>query len=114
MGIAGRGAGTPEAPFGDPGMFALGNPAVLAAAFQGAGFRDVTVEVARVQRRFPSLSVAMQNVRDLLPEIPQLLMHATDAQRASVWTEIEGALRQFDGADEFVVPQSYVIGVGTK
>jgi SAM-dependent methyltransferase len=114
MGIAGRCAGTPNAPFGDPGLFALGDPAMLAAAYRGAGFREVTVEVARVQRRFPSLGVAVQNVRDLLPEIPQLLMHATDAERASVWAEIESALRQFDGADEFVVPQSYVIGVGTK
>ena len=114
MGIAGRCAGTPNAPFGDPGLFALGDPAMLAAAYRGAGFREVTVEVARVQRRFPSLGVAVQNVRDLLPEIPQLLMHATDAERASVWAEIESALGQFDGADEFVVPQSYVIGVGTK
>jgi SAM-dependent methyltransferase len=114
MGIAGRCAGTPNAPFGDPGLFALGDPAMLAAAYRGAGFREVTVEVVRVQRRFPSLGVAVQNVRDLLPEIPQLLMHATDAERASVWAEIESALRQFDGADEFVVPQSYVIGVGTK
>jgi SAM-dependent methyltransferase len=114
VGIAGRGAGTPEAPFGDPGLFALGDPTMLAAAFRDTGFREVTVEVARVQRRFPSLGVAIQNVRDLLPEIPQLLMQATDAERASVWAEIEGALRQFDGAGEFVVPQTYVIGVGTK
>src|SRR5262245_56657248 len=32
MGIAARRAGTPHAPFGDPGMFALGDPALLAAA----------------------------------------------------------------------------------
>jgi hypothetical protein len=37
-----------------------------------ARFRDVTVEAARVQRRFPSLAVAMQNVRDLLPEISEV------------------------------------------
>src|SRR5262245_45507059 len=114
LGIAGRRAGTPQAPFGDPGMFALGDPAVLAAAYRDAGFREVTIEAAHVQRRFPSLEVAVQNVRDLLPEIPQLLMHATDAERAAAWTEIEAALRQFDGADEFVVPQTYLIGVGTK
>jgi hypothetical protein len=95
-------------------MFALGEPAMLATVYRGAGFREVTVEVARVKRRFPSLAAAMQNVRDILPEIPQLLMHATDDERASVWAEIESALRQFDGADEFVVPQSFVIGVGTK
>jgi ubiquinone/menaquinone biosynthesis C-methylase UbiE len=114
VGIAGRCAGTPQAPFDDPGLFALGDPAVLAETYRDAGFREVTVEVARVQRRFPSLAVAIQNVRDTLPEIPQLLTLATDAERAAAWAEIEGALRQFDGADEFVVPQTYLIGVGTK
>ncbi len=114
MGIAARRAGTPQAPFGDPGMFALGDPAVLAAAYRDGGFREVAVEAAPVQRRFQSLAVAVQNVRDLLPEIPRLLMDATDAERAAAWAEIETALRQFDGADEFVVPQTYLIGVGTK
>jgi len=114
MGVAGRHAGIPQAPFGDPGMFALGDPAVLAAAYRDGGFREVTIEAATVQRRFPSLAVAMQNVRDLLPEIPQLLMRATDAERAEVWAAIEGALRQYDGIDGFVVSQTYLIGVGTK
>jgi ubiquinone/menaquinone biosynthesis C-methylase UbiE len=60
MGIAARRAGTPQAPFGDPGMFALGDPGVLAAAYQDAGFREVAVEAAPVQGRFPSLAVAVQ------------------------------------------------------
>ena len=114
MGIAARLAGTPQAPFGDPGLFALGDPAVLVAAYRAAGFREVAVESAPVQRRFPSLAAAVQSVRDHLPEIPQLLMHATDAERAAAWAEIEAALRQFDGAAGFVVPQTYLIGVGTK
>src|SRR5262249_51164288 len=114
MGIAARRAGTPRAPFGDPGMFALGDPAVLAAADWEAGFREVAVEAAPVQRRFPSLAVAVQRLRDSLPEITQLLMHATNAERAAAWAEIEVALRQFDGTDEFVVPHTYLIAVGTK
>ena len=32
----------------------------------------------------------------------------------AAWAEIEDALRQYDGVDEFVVPQTYLIGVGTK
>ncbi len=114
MGVAGRHAGAPQAPFGDPGLFALGDPVVLEAVYRDAGFRDVTVEAARVQRRFPSLAVAMQNVRDLLPEIPQLLMQTTETERAAAWAEIEDAVRQYDNVDEFVAPQSYLIGVGTK
>ena len=114
MGIAGRYAGTPQAPFGDPGMFALGDPATLAAAYRDAGFREVSVQTARVERRFPSFAAAMQNVRDILPEIPQLLMQVTDAARAEAWAEIEDALRQFDGDQEFVVPHTFLIAAGTK
>jgi len=106
MGIAGRHAGAPQAPFGDPGLFALGDPVVLEAVYRDAGFRDVTVEAAPVQRRFPSLAVAMQNVRDLLPEIPQLLMQATETEREAAWAEIEDALRQYDNADEIVALRS--------
>jgi SAM-dependent methyltransferase len=114
MEIVGRRAGAPQAPFGDPGLFALGDPDVLAAVYRNAGFHDVTVEAASVQRRFPSLAVAVQSVRDQLPEIPQLLMHASDTEHAAAWAEIEDALRQYVGVDEFVVPQTYLIGVGTK
>jgi hypothetical protein len=78
------------------------------------GFRDVTVEAARVHRRFSSLAVAIQNVRDLLPEIRQLLMQATETERDAAWAEIEDALRQYDNTDEIVAPQMYLIGVGTK
>jgi ubiquinone/menaquinone biosynthesis C-methylase UbiE len=114
MGIAGRRAGVPQTPFGDPGMFALGDPAVLAAVYQDAGFRHVTVEAVPFQRRYPSLAVAMQNVRDLLPEISRMLMHVSETERAAAWAEIEDALRAFDGIEGFVGPQTYLIGVGTK
>ena len=114
MRIAGRHAGAPRAPFGDPGLFALGDPVALEAVYRDAGFRDVTVEAVPVQRRFPSLAVAMQNIRDLLPEIPQLLIQATETEREAAWAEIEDALRQYDNVDEIVAPQTYLIGVGTK
>jgi ubiquinone/menaquinone biosynthesis C-methylase UbiE len=114
MGVAGCHARAPRAPFGDPGLFALGDPVVLEAVYRDAGFRDVIVEAAPVQRRFPSLAVAMQNVRDLLPEIPQLLMQATETEREAAWAEIEDAVRQYDNADEIVASQTYLIGVGTK
>ena len=114
MGIAGRYAGTPQAPFGDPGMFALGDPATLAAAYRDAGFREVSVQTARVERRFPSLAAAMQNVRDILPETQALLRHVSEAERAAAWAEIEGSLRQFEGEGEFVVPHAFLIAAGTK
>jgi ubiquinone/menaquinone biosynthesis C-methylase UbiE len=114
MATAGRRAGTPLAPFGDPGMFALGEPSVLEGVYERAGFRDVAVEALAVQRRFASLDEAMQICRDTLPEIPELLVHLSDTERESVWTEIEEALRRFEGAEGFTASQTYLIGVGAK
>ena len=114
MAIAGRRAGTPLAPSEDPGMFALGDRTVLKATFDQAGFLDVAVEAVSVVRRFASLAEGMQNCRDVLPEIAQLMAHLSTAEREAVWTEIEDSMRQFDGADGFLVPQTYLIGVGTK
>src|SRR5262245_8155277 len=45
LAIARRHAGLPPAPFEDPGMFALGDPAVLRRTLERAGFREVAVEI---------------------------------------------------------------------
>ena len=112
--IAARHAGTPEAPFGDPGMFALGEPHVLQAAFERAGFREVDVEAVTIQRQFGSLIAAIQNCRDILPEVSELLVHRSEAEREAAWMDIEHALRTFERVDGFVAPQTYLIGVGTR
>jgi ubiquinone/menaquinone biosynthesis C-methylase UbiE len=112
--VAGRRAGTPRAPFEDPGMFALGDPTVFRAAFERAGFRDVAVESVSVVRRYASLADGMQTCRDILPEVSELMAHLSRAERDSAWTEIQESMHQFEGADGFLVPQTYLIGVGTK
>src|SRR5262245_50213740 len=55
LAIARRHAGLPPAPFEDPGMFALGEPAVLRGTLERAGFREVAVEIVASTQRFPSL-----------------------------------------------------------
>ena len=70
LAIARRHAGLPPAPFEDPGMFALGDPAVLRSAFERAGFREVAVEIVASAQRFPSLAAAMEHRRNSLPEMP--------------------------------------------
>jgi hypothetical protein len=46
--------------------------------------------------------------------IAQLMAHLSEAERDAAWTEIEESMRQFEGADGFLVPQTYLIGVGTS
>jgi ubiquinone/menaquinone biosynthesis C-methylase UbiE len=112
--IARRHAGLPPAPFEDPGMFALGDPAVLRAAFEQAGFREIHVEAVASEQRFPSLAAAMQQRRNSLPELRPILARLSDAERDAVWHEIEAVMRQFEGADGVVVPHERLLGVGIK
>ena len=72
LAIARRHAGLPPAPFEDPGMFALGDPAVLRKVFEQAGFREVAVEIVPSAQRFPSFAAAMEHRRNSLPEMSLL------------------------------------------
>lgn len=112
--IVRRHAGLPPAPFEDPGMFALGDPAVLRKAFERAGFREVAVEIVPSAQQFPSLAAAMEHRRNSLPEMRPLLEQMSDAKREAVWKEIETVMRQFERSDGVVVPTERLVAVGTK
>ena len=112
--IARRHAGLPPAPFEDPGLFALGDPAVLRSAFERAGFREVAVEITASAQRFPSLAAAMEHRRNSLPEMRPFLDQLSDAKRDAVWKEIETVMRQFERSDGVIVPTERLVAVGTK
>ena len=77
LAIARRHLGLPPAPFEDPGMFALGDPAVLRGAFERSGFRDVAVEIVPSSQRFASVAAAMEHRRNSLPEMRPFLERMT-------------------------------------
>jgi len=114
LAIARRHAGLPPAPFEDPGMFALGDPAVLRSAFERAGFREVAVEIVASAQRFPSLAAAMMHRRNSLPEMRPFFEQISDAKREAVWKEIEMVMRQFERSDGVIVPTERLVAVGTK
>jgi len=114
LAIARRHAGLPPAPFEDPGMFALGDPAVLRSAFEKAGFREVAVEIVASDQRFPSLSEAMEHRRNSLPEMRPILGQMSQDKGDAVWKEIEMIIRRFERSDGIVVPTERLVAVGTK
>jgi ubiquinone/menaquinone biosynthesis C-methylase UbiE len=114
LAIARRHAGLPPAPFEDPGMFALGDPAVLRSTFERAGFREVAVEIVPSAQRFPSLAAAMEQRRNSLPEMRPYLDQMSDTKREAVWQEIEMVMRQFERDDGVFVPAERLIAVGTR
>jgi ubiquinone/menaquinone biosynthesis C-methylase UbiE len=115
LAIARRHAGLPPAPFEDPGMFALGDPAVLRSAFERSGFRDVAVEIVPSSQRFASVAAAMEHRRNSLPEMRPFLERMSEAEREAVWKEIETVIRRFEQSDgTVIVPTERLVAVGTK
>ena len=114
LAIARRHAGLPPAPFEDPGMFALGDPAVLRGTLERAGFREVAVEIVASTQRFPSLAAAMEHRQNSLPEMRPFLEQISDAKREAVWKEIEMVMRRFERSDGVIVPTERLVAVGTK
>jgi ubiquinone/menaquinone biosynthesis C-methylase UbiE len=114
LAIARRHAGLPPAPFEDPGMFALSDPAVLRSAFERAGFREVGVQTVATDQRFPSLAAVMEHRRNSLPEMRPILDQMSDAKHDAVWKEIEMTMRQFERSDGVIVPTERLVAAGTK
>jgi ubiquinone/menaquinone biosynthesis C-methylase UbiE len=114
LAIARRHAGLPPEPFEDPGMFALGDPAVLRSTFERVGFREVAVEIVASVQRFPSLAAAIEHRRNSLPEMRPFLEQMSDAKRNAVWQEIEMVMRQFERSDGVIVPTERLVAVGIK
>ncbi len=103
----------PPAP-GQPGPFSLGGPGVLEDAYRRAGLVDIEVRTVPAPLRLPSAADCVRFERESFGALHQMLVGLPPADQASVWTEIEGELRAFEGKDGFVGPCEMVVGVGVR
>jgi ubiquinone/menaquinone biosynthesis C-methylase UbiE len=99
---------------GQPGPFSLGSPGVLEAALTGAGFRDVTVETVPAPLRLSSAAECVRFERESFGALHQMLASLPEAERHSVWVDIEEALGQFETADGFVGPCELLVAAATR
>jgi ubiquinone/menaquinone biosynthesis C-methylase UbiE len=99
---------------GQPGPFSLGSPGVLEAAYKKAGFRDIQVRLVPSPLRMPSAVECVRFERESFGALHQMLAGVPEAERSSVWDEIELELRKFEGAGGFVGPCEMVVGAGVK
>jgi hypothetical protein len=67
-----------------------------------------------LSRRFPFAQDGVRSLRDTLPSVDADLRRVAEHEREKVWTEIEHALRDYEGHDGLVAPGELLIGVGTK
>ena len=99
---------------GQPGPFSLGSPGVLEAAFAKAGFRDIEVRLVPSPLRLSSAAECVRFERESFGALHQMLAGVPEAERPSVWSEIEAELKTFEGAEGFVGPCEMVVAVGIK
>src|SRR5680860_82734 len=99
---------------GQPGPFSLGGPGVLEAAYQKAGFHDIQVRLVPSPLRMPSAAECVRFERESFGALHQMLAGVPEAERPSVWDEIEEELKKFEGAEGFVGPCEMVVAIGIK
>lgn len=99
---------------GQPGPFSLGAPGVLEQAFADAGFHNIDVQTVAAPLRMASAAECTRFERESFGALHQMLSGLPEAERDSVWQDIEDALGQFEGPDGFVGPCELLVGSAAK
>ncbi len=99
---------------GSPGIFSMGQPGHFKEVLVQAGFQDVAASHVQLPLRLASAAECTQMVRDTAGAIHAMLAPLDEAQQEAVWSEIEAALGQMDGADGFESPSEVIVGAGMK
>jgi SAM-dependent methyltransferase len=98
---------------GQPGPFSLGAEGALEAAFAKAGLRDIEVRRVPSPVRLASAAECVRFERESFGALHQMMVGLDEAERASTWSAIEEALRQFEGGGGFVGPCEMLVGAGS-
>ena len=99
---------------GQPGPFSLGNPGVLEAAYQQAGFHDVKIRIVPAPLRLSSAAECVRFERESFGALHQMLAGLSETEREAVWQEIQAALQLFESTSGFMGPCELVVGSGVK
>jgi SAM-dependent methyltransferase len=103
----------PPAP-GQPGPFSLGQPGVLEAALEEAGFDHVRVQRVPAPLRLSSVEECVHFERESFGALHQMLAGLDAAGRDAAWGEITERLSEFDGPDGFVAPGELLVAAGRR
>jgi SAM-dependent methyltransferase len=98
---------------GQPGPFSLGSEGALEAAFAKAGLTRIEVRRVPSPVKLPSAAECVRFERESFGALHQMMVGLSEAERASVWRDIEAALGVFQTSDGFVGPCEMLVGVGT-
>ncbi|GEO11440.1 class I SAM-dependent methyltransferase [Segetibacter aerophilus] len=99
---------------GQPGPFSLGAEGVIEKAFLQAGFKNVQAERINSPLRLSSAAECVRFEKESFGALHQMLSGLPDAEKESVWEEIEMELKQFESERGFEGPCEMIVAVGEK
>lgn len=100
---------------GQPGPFSLGGPGILEAAYEKAGFHDLSIHTLPAPVRMDSAAECVRFERESFGALHQMLAGiSSNTERESVWNEIHQELQKFETPSGFEGPCEMIIGVGVK
>ncbi len=90
----------------------MGDPAVRRAAFQAAGFDDVSTRIVDAPLRLASAEARVQFQREAFAGPDAMLFRLSPADREAAWEEVTEALRAFEQDGPFTSPAQFIVGAG--
>lgn len=99
---------------GQPGPFSLGEVGALEEAYRRAGFREAQTRIVPSPLRLSSAAECVRFERESFGALHQMMSGLSQAERGSVWEEIERELRRFEGPNGFEGPCEMLVVAGTK
>ena len=99
---------------GQPGPFSLGAEGVIEKAFTQAGFKNVKSVRVDSPLQLPSAKECVRFEKESFGALHQMMSNLSDAEKESVWKEIETELQKFEIEKGFIGPCEMVIAVGEK
>jgi ubiquinone/menaquinone biosynthesis C-methylase UbiE len=103
----------PPAP-GQPGPFSFGEPGVIEAAYERAGFNNVQTRRMAAPLRLASAAECVRFQQESFGALHQMLAGLSDEAREETWREIEHELERFEAASGFEGPCELLIAAGTR
>jgi ubiquinone/menaquinone biosynthesis C-methylase UbiE len=103
----------PPAP-GQPGPFSFGEPGVIEAAYERAGFSALETRRMAAPLRLASAAECVRFQQESFGALHQMLSGLSDDGRKDAWAEIEQALGPFEQDGGFEAPCELIIAAGTR
>jgi SAM-dependent methyltransferase len=105
--------GAPPSPFEPGSLLSLGQPGLLAALLEQAGFSQVDVRAVSAPMRLPSCHHYIDFVRTAGLPIMAILAPLPAAAQRAAWADIERQLDRFAGIDGWTGPNELLLASAT-